>query len=42
LSGGKRDNFDRWVVAVNDVEIMEIAPCRAKDDNAPAAGSSPG
>ena len=35
LGGGERHHLDVGVVAVHDVEVMEVAPTGAHDDDAP-------
>ncbi len=32
LGGRERDDLDRWVVAIDDVEVVEVAPGGAHDD----------
>jgi len=39
LRRGERYDLDRCIVAEHDVEVVEIAACRAQDKNAPAASA---
>jgi len=41
LGGRERDDLDAWVVSIDDVEVVEVAPRRAHDDNLRAVHGRP-
>jgi len=40
LSRCERDNFDRWIVAIDDVKVMKVAACGSQDHDTPPLSPS--